>query len=320
MGDSPPLVSVITPAYNAARFIPATIDSALRQTLAELEMVVIDDGSTDNTLEVVRAVADPRLRVFEQAHGGAPSALNAALAVSRGRYIAFLDHDDLWLPRKLERHVELFEAHPEAQATFCWSGLIDEHDRPLGLHPARWHGPIGFGQLLEDYVVGTTSAVVARRTAIAELGGFDERFARCTDEDLMLRLAIRHPGSIRPVTEELALYRRHAGQMSRDWRAMEAEWHALLEKVRLLAPEETAAVERRARSNMYRYFACLAYEERHYAVAAGWVNSSLRADPAKFLTDGRNWRVAAACLAGVLLPKGAHRRLERLAGISRNGA
>lgn len=313
-----PAVSVIIPTYNAGRFIHSTIESALRQTLDDFEIVVVDDGSTDDTLARVRSFRDRRLRIIEQPHRGAPAALNTAIDAARGRYIGFLDHDDLWVPTKLERHVEFLDRNSGVAATFSWSGLIDEQDRRIDLHPAHWRGPISFRQLLEDNVVGSSSSVVMRRAAILAVGSFDVQFPRCHDSDLLLRIALAHPNGVCAIPEELTLYRRHSNQMSRDWRQMHLEWNALLDKCRKSAPAETSAVERRARSNINRYFAYLAYEGAEFGEAFGFVRQSLRSDPRAFIADPRNWKVVAACLSGVLLPGSIHRRLEEFAGIHRN--
>jgi len=315
-GDTP-LVSVLITTLNSTRFIDATIASALRQTLTDFEVLVLDDGSTDDTVERVRTVRDPRVRVWQFSHRGAPVTLNAGLQLARGRYVALLDHDDLWLPAKLARHVETFDAQPGVTATFSWSELIDEHDRPIAVHPAHWHGPIGFRQLLEDYVIGPSSSLVMRRSAVERAGGFDEQLPRCHDFDLILRLAYAQAHSIVAVPDTLTLYRRHAGQMSRDWRAMHGEWNAVIEKCRTFAPAETAAAEARARGNINRYFAYLAYENGEFREARRFVREAARHDPRSFVTDRRNWRITAASVAEALLPSAVHRRLERMAGIRR---
>lgn len=318
MAGETPLVSVIIPTFNAGRFVNATIDSALRQTVENIEVLVLDDGSTDDTVTRVKSFRDPRLRICEYTHRGAPAAMNAGLHSARGQYLGFLDHDDLWLPAKLDRHVEFFERTPGVAVTFSWSGLIDERDRPIGLHPAHWRGPISFRQLLEDYVVGSSSSLVIRRSSVLSVGSFDVQLPRCHDFDLVLRIAFAHPNGICAIPEELTLYRRHPGQMSRDWRAMHREWNTVFEKCRRLAPAETAAVESRARSNINRYFAYLAYEEAEFQAARGFVRQALRCDPRAFIGDGRNWKIAAACWSEALLPSNIHRRLEQLARIHRD--
>lgn len=316
-GDTP-LVSVLITTLNSTRFIDATIASALQQTLTDFEILVLDDGSTDDTVERVRSVHDPRVRVWQYPHRGAPVTLNAGLHLARGRYVALLDHDDLWLPAKLARHVEAFEAQAEATATFTWSALIDERDRPITVHPGHWHGPIEFRQLLEDYVIGPSSSLVMQRSAVERAGGFDEQLPRCHDFDLILRLAFAQAHSIVAVPDTLTLYRRHAGQMSRDWRAMHHEWNAVIEKCREFAPADTAAVEPTARANINRYFAYLAYENGEFREARRFVREAARHDPRSFLTDPRNWKIATASVAEALLPSAVHRHLERLAGIHRD--
>ncbi len=312
-----PIVSVIIPSYNAGSFIAATVESALQQTVATIEVIVIDDGSSDDTLTRLGRFNDPRLRVVQQAHQGAPAALNTGVHLARGEYIGFLDHDDLWTSSKVARHLECFEQYPELAVTFSWYGLIDERGERIHVRTPHWRGPVTFRQLLADFVIGSTSSLIMRRPAILAAGGFDAHFPRCHDFDLVLRVSLGHADVIRAVPEELTLYRRHAGQMSRDWRAMLRDWTALLEKMRQLAPEETAAVERLAGSNMNRYYACLAYEEAEYSEASALIRASLRAHPRAFIADWRSWRVVAACCSGALLPRALHRSLERLAGIRR---
>lgn len=315
-----PLVSVVVPAYNAAPFIAETVDSALRQSFKAIEVLVIDDGSSDDTAARLQQFHDPRLFLIRQPHQGAPATLNNAVRMARGEYIAFLDHDDLWIESKLDRHMEAFAQQPGLAATFSWYGLIDERGGRIHLATPRWRGPIEFSQLLEDFVIGCTSALILRREAILDAGGFDTQFPRCHDFDLVLRVSLQHRASIQAIPEELALYRRHSGQMSRDWRAMHREWEALVVKMRGLAPQETSAVEAVARSNVKRYYACLAYEEGRYAETAALLRQGFRAHPRAFLFDWRNWKVMAACCAGALLPAPLHRNLERLAGMRREPA
>src|SRR5262249_16949972 len=151
MSDDDPLVSVLVPTYNGSKYIVATLQSALAQTVADFEILVLDDGSSDETVARVAAIWDMRVPLSRLPHGGAPTVLNAGLAMARGTYVALLDHDDLWLPQKLERHLAYFDRHPATSVTFSWSVLIDERDRPLSIHPARWRGPISFRDLLTDY-------------------------------------------------------------------------------------------------------------------------------------------------------------------------
>jgi glycosyltransferase involved in cell wall biosynthesis len=114
-----PLVSVIVPAYNAERFLGRAMRSALAQTYPHLELIVVDDGSTDGTAEVIRSFRDARVRHLSQANRGQGAARNLGIRASTGRYVTFLDADDLYLPQKVERQVEFLTAHPECQIAFC---------------------------------------------------------------------------------------------------------------------------------------------------------------------------------------------------------
>jgi glycosyltransferase involved in cell wall biosynthesis len=315
-----PVVSIILAAYNAGRFLKATVDSVLQQTLRDWELIAVDDGSTDSTLEQLHQYSDERMRVVQQNHVGYATALNAGLRLARGAYIAFLDQDDLWVKSKLAKHIELMDGHPEVDLTFSWSRFINEAGQDIGLHPLRWRGAISFRQLLADFVIGTTSSIVVRRKELDQTGGFDPELPMYCDMDLCLRVALYRPDNIHAISEELTLYRRHSGQMSKDWRGMRQDWERMLEKVRRVATEDTTAVEQQANSNMNRYFAYLAYESVEFRQALRLLWEGFKQSPGAFLTDSRNWLATAACLAGLTLPGFIHRGLERLAGFRRVAA
>ena len=314
-GESAPAVSVIIPSHDPGRFIEATLDSVFAQTFADFEVIVVDDGSADGTPARVRKYKDRRLRLAEQRNAGPTAAQNTGLGLARGTLIGFLDHDDLWDRTKLARHVEFLESHPEADLTFSWSRLIDELGRRLGLHTRHWTGPLSFDEMLSDFVIGNTSAVVMRRSALDRAGWFDPELARYYDMELFLRVALLGPNNVHAIPAELTFYRRHSGQMSRDWRGMAADWGRMLGKIRTRAGRERDGVERQAGTNMYRYFAFLAYEQREFGQACRLLRQSYRRKPAGFVADPRSWKMAAASLAGLVLPGRLHRTLERLAGV-----
>lgn len=114
-----PLVSVVIPAYNAERFLARAMRSALAQTYSHLELIVVDDGSTDGTAGIIRAFPDRRVRHFSQPNRGQGAARNLGIRASAGRYVTFLDADDVYLPQKVERQVEFLTTHPECQIVFC---------------------------------------------------------------------------------------------------------------------------------------------------------------------------------------------------------
>jgi glycosyltransferase involved in cell wall biosynthesis len=309
--------SVVIPAYNAERVIKASVESALRQTFDDLEVIVIDDGSSDKTIQQLQDIKDRRLRVMEREHQGLAATLNAGAAAAEGSYIGFLDADDLWLENKVARHVAHLEAHPEVDVTFSWSRVVDEYDRPVAIHSSRCRGAMSYRQLLADFAIRTMSAVVMRRSALERSGGFSLTLARCIDLDFFLRVALQRPNNIWAIPETLTLYRRHPGQRTKDWMLMQQAWTQVMESMRRLAPAETAAVERVASSNMHRYFSWLAYENGEFRTASDLLQRSFQIFPRAFVSDTRNWQLSAACLAYWILPARVHSAIEGLAGFHR---
>ncbi len=315
----PPPVSVLICLYNAERFLGDTLNSALSQTYGDFELIVVDDGSTDGSRDVLERCTDPRLRVIRQSNQGAAAALGAGLRAARGTYIAPLDSDDLWEPDHLSAHVKELEKRPDIALTFSWFRVIDEVGREIGISSSHYRGRIGFPDLLKDFVIGATSNVVIRRSAIDQAGGMDPNIPRLYDLDLCLRIALLGSENVAAIPRDSMRYRRHSGQLSRDLEALKREWAQVLDKMRRLAPQAVAEVEIRACSNMSRYFARLAYEGGQYREGLQLLNDGFRHAPAAFVTEPRNWLVGAACLSGLLTPARLHRRLERSAGLRRAG-
>lgn len=315
--DRPPAVSVIICVYNGSRFLHETLDSVCAQTMPDLEIVAVDDGSTDGSRDLLASYADPRLKIVDHPHGGSVAALCAGLEVARGRYIGILDQDDLWLPAKLEEHCRLLDAEPDVDLTFSWYAVVDSASRRIGLDSPRSRGRYSFASLLDDYVVGPNCTSIIRASAIARAGGPDRSFPRLYDYELLLRVALLRPNNTAAVARELTLYRRHGNQLSIDWRAMQKEWGRVLDKFRASAPDGVASVAARAEVNMNRYFAMAAYEAGDHNSAAILLWSALKAAPFPFVTDLRNWRATTAATAGLILPRRLHRHLESLAGLHR---
>jgi glycosyltransferase involved in cell wall biosynthesis len=318
--ESEPLVSVIVCVYNGADLLAATLESALQQTYRSFELLVIDDGSTDGSTAVLKGHDDPRLKLIEQRNGGAAAALITGLRAARGTYVAFLDQDDLWDRDKLAMHVKTMQDDASLDLTFSWFQYIGRTGRPLGIHSIRYCGSPSFAGLLEDFVIGATSNVVLRREAVEQAGGVDPQFPRVYDLDLFLRVALLRPGNVRAIQKDLMGYRRHKDQITRDIAPLEREWERVAEKMLRLAPDLTRPVLGRARQNIRRYFARLEYEQGRYSRALRHVGKGFAASPVSFLADPRNWITAAASLAGSVLPHPLLTRLERMAGLDREGA
>ena len=177
-------------------------------------MIVVDDGSTDHSLAVVRGVGDPRLRVVTQENAGTAAARNAGIAVASGAYVAFLDQDDVWLPRKLERQLHVLERAPDVGLVYTDSLIVAEDGTRLGCFSERH--PMRRGRLFEEMIVDSGipfSTVLMRRGVLDEVGRFRTRFRYVEDLDLILRVAARYPIDV--VAEPLAKYRIHAASATR---------------------------------------------------------------------------------------------------------
>lgn len=183
-----PHISVVIPAYNSAAFLPLALASVRAQERSDVEIVVVDDGSTDETPAALAALAGDDLRILQQANAGPAAARNRGIRESRGEWIAFLDADCYWLPGKLA--AQLAVAGEETGIVYTGSLLVDEQGRTMATRPA-----IVRERLIEGLIWGnliSTSSVMARRAALLEGGGFDETLRIGEDWDLWLRLTARY--------------------------------------------------------------------------------------------------------------------------------
>ncbi|MDX2042634.1 MAG: glycosyltransferase [Acidobacteriota bacterium] len=214
-----PKVSVIIPAYNSAQFIAEAIQSVLAQSYDNREIIIVDDGSTDATLDVLRGFGE-QIKLLTKTNGGPASARNLAIRHASGKYIAFLDADDLWMPEKLAEQVAFLESQPEVGMTFSEALMFIEPFEEVG-GEKQIRGKIGFtGEtsfchlLLGDHIPNST--VLMRRECVDKIGWLNESRALVAVEDYeyWLRLAKAFP--IRAISKPLAYYRVHANNLMGD--------------------------------------------------------------------------------------------------------
>lgn len=239
----PDAVTAVIPAYNAEATLDETLHSVRAQTHRALEIIVVDDGSSDRTAEIARAHAgaDPRLRVVQQANAGVAAARNHGIALARAALVAPVDADDLWAPTKIARQVAaLHDAGPLAGLVYTWSALIDDAGRIVG------HGdqPTDEGDVLprlcRGNLVGNGSAALMRRTAVLDAGGYDATLrARGGQgcEDLLLYCAIAARHRVALVPEILTGYRQRPDSMSCDLAQMMRSWRLVAAELRRRHPD-----------------------------------------------------------------------------------
>jgi glycosyltransferase involved in cell wall biosynthesis len=296
------LISVIIPAYNAASTIAATLASVRAQSHKRFEAIVVDDGSRDETPEIVARIAheDDRFRLVTQANGGVSVARNRGVAEARGNLIAPLDADDLWHPEKLARQVaRMREAGSTAGMIYCWSADIDDEDRVIErrLDVERHEGDIYAALILYNFI-GNGSVPLIRRDLLEAAGGWDAGMREgCEDWKLYLALAERADVLLAPYF--LVGYRQSAGTMSRNIAAMQRSYDMVLGEARAAHPELPAALFRWSRATFRIYAGELLGAAGPSFASARLIAEGAMLDPT-WLLRRSTWHKARAALRRLL--------------------
>lgn len=206
-----PTVSVIMPTYNRAHLVGQSIQSVLDQTYRDFELIVVDDGSTDDTEQTVGRFSDPRIQYIYQDHRGIGAARNTGLRKAQGRYIAFLDSDDVWLPNLLEVGVPILEEHPAIGVVYAKAQAMDKYGKPMSQirgAPQKYPGDALKSALYGDFLC--IIATLVRRECWDRVGPFDETLMAREDWDMWIRIAKHY--RLAHVDKVLARFRMHDDQ------------------------------------------------------------------------------------------------------------
>lgn len=280
----PPLVSLIIPTYNHAAVLRDAIESALAQTYPACEVLVVDDGSQDDTPNLLRRYQD-KVRTVRQANRGLAAARNRGVSATRGEYVGFLDADDILSPTKFAEQVALLEARPEIGWTYCDVELADQQTGERRLVSERF----GYaarrldGHLFEELITGNFIPAISpmiRRSLFDQAGSFDESLTSLEDWDLWLRLSLLAPAAYLP--RVLATYRLFQGGMSQDRSRMDRNRYRVVQKVNHLKGDAMARLGttgRRLVADMHNWFAYEAYNENNWGEAVERLRLSLRTWP-----------------------------------------
>lgn len=293
-----PLVSVICACYNMGRYVREAVDSVLAQDYPAVEVIVVDDGSTDDTPAALAVYADnPRVTVIRQANAGQTVAKNAGLRAARGSYVGFCDADNAWLPGKLARQLPLLRTHgPQnggrVAVVYGDVALIDGEGRPLPTPPVKRHSGRITGPLLRDNFV-TFNTTLVPRAVVEEFGGFDESLRMGIDYDLWLRISVKY--EFLYLAEPLVKYRIWGGQMSRRTEERFAQFCLLLERFLAAHPGVVSAAEARA-AWAYTYVSRGWWRVTHGKRREGWRDFGRAARLRPW--DRRLWLYTARALAG----------------------
>ncbi len=280
-------VSVVIPCYNQANYLADSLRSVFAQTFQDFEVIVVDDGSTDDTAAAARLF--PEVRYFKQAKQGLSAARNTGLRESTGEYLCFLDADDRLLPQALQAGVDCFLQHLDSAFVYGDFRYIDQggaiQSEPKGFRVERDH----FKALLEGNFIAMHATVMYRRDVLESAGGFDTGLGRCEDYDLYLRIAKNFP--VREHREVVAEYRQHDENMSRDHLAMVKTALFVLHRQKRGLPREMRRAARRGDSAWRDYYGPLMLD--------GWI-AEFRTKGADLATLRRLAQIARWCPRDVL--------------------
>ena len=252
-----PLISVIVPVYNGEKTIRETIESALAQSLSDFELIVINDGSQDSTLDVLASIQDPRIKIFSYPNAGVAASRNRGISHSSGEFIAFLDADDLWTADKLEAQLTALQENPNAAVAYSWTNFIDETGRFLG--PSSHltvNGDVYADLLLFDFLDNGSNPLICRQ-ALIKVGDFDESLSPAEDWDMWFRLAAHYHFVAVPSPQ--ILYRVSTNSHSSNTSKMEAACLRVLERAYKQAPKSQQVLKKQSFAYLYKYliFKCL---------------------------------------------------------------
>lgn len=210
MADENNKVSVIIPTYNRSELLVKAIKSLQDQSHQNMEIIIIDDFSTDNTPEVVKNMFDKRIiYIRHEVNKGGAEARNTGIRLATGDFIGFLDSDDQWLPKKLEKQLQKFNEQPDVGVVYTGVQVVDEHNKPTRKIVPVFRGDM-LAKLLESNCIDTTSSVLVRREVLAQIHGFDGQLPSCQDWDLYIRLA--QVAKFDFVKESMVLFYHHSGE------------------------------------------------------------------------------------------------------------
>ncbi len=287
----PPALSIVIPAYNVAPYVRQAVESALDQTFTDIEVIVVDDGSTDGTdavlTDIEKARADPRLRIVRQPNAGLSGARNTGVAASRGKLIGFLDGDDAWLPEKAARHVAAMRADPGIGLSFSHSAYMTEAGKRTGQMLLAEKSSPGLHDMIRRNQVGNGSSAVVRRACLVAAGPFNTDLRACEDYEMWCRMLDKTCCRAELVPEPLTLYRMRHASLSYDHDKFVGQAEAAMRLLRASMPHVPKQVFDAGQAQHYRIAAWKAATSGASAVSARLLVKTVRVQPSLLVHDRR---------------------------------
>ena len=294
-----PTVSIIMPAYNASATLTASVRSAQAQSLQNWELIIVDDGSTDDTAQVALRLADldSRITVLQRPNRGPSAARNVGASIASADILAFLDADDFWASERLEGMVKAFKVLPNAGVLFSRTRFIDaESLKPGTLTPH--HARLTPTDLMSENALCSTSNIVCRSATFHATGGFTPGLNYAEDQDWLLRVALENKWHILGLDQEWFFYRSSERSQSSDLNAMRDGWLRMVGRACLDFPETAPEAAQRAYGPIHRQLARRALRMAKPRLALGYLKLALQHDPLMLVRQPKR---TALTLAGSLL-------------------
>lgn len=246
-----PLISVVIPVYNGEKTIRQTIESVINQTFSNFELIVIDDGSQDSTLDIVRSISDSRLKVFSFPNAGLAASRNRGIQLASGDYISFIDADDLWTGDKLEAQLKALLDNPQAAVAFSWTDCIDESGQFSRRGNYSTVSGNVYAQLLLTDFIENGSNLLIRSEAFKKVSYFNESLPAAEDWEMWLRLAANYEFVVVPSPQ--VLYRLSTTSMSANVVRQEAACLQVIDQAFAQAPDSVQHLKKPSLANLYKY-------------------------------------------------------------------
>lgn len=319
-----PVVSVVMPTFNMEAYIEEAIRSVLLQSFENFEIVVVDDGGTDQSIKIAQSFGDARIRIVCQRNRGLAGARNTGVAHARGEFIALLDPDDRWHREKLAKHVAHLRANPHIGVSYAPSHLMDEAGAYIGITQMPKTRHVSAAHIIARNPVGNGSAAVIRASTLADIAFphaqepdricyFDEDFRQSEDIELWVRMAVKTDWAFEGLGEALTDYRVVSGGLSANVVRQFESWERMIEKTRSYAPDFIEKHAPRAKAYQLRYLARRAVHMRDVGFARQLMIQALKSHPLICIEEPiKTSLTAGAALALSLLRQKTYNRVEQM--------
>ncbi|VUD46974.1 putative glycosyltransferase EpsJ [Thalassocella blandensis] len=320
-----PVFSVVMPMYNVERYVRFAIESVLKQTYKSFELICVNDGCNDLTVDIVRQFDDPRIRIVHQSNMGLSAARNTGIKNAKGEFVAFLDSDDAWQPTKLETHLQHFRNNPKLGVSYSASLFMDEDDELLGIGQFPKISKLSPQDVFCRNPIGNGSAAVMRKRMLLQLAEpkmidgiyrmtyFDEELRQSEDVEFWLRAMLSTDWEFAGVKEALTLYRVNASGLSANLEKQFNAWKTGVTKNWDINPKFYEKWFSLAAAYQKRYLARRAIQSRQGPTAMKMVKEALSTDYRILFQEPARTSVTIICACLLMLPKGMYTSLEKFA-------